>query len=176
MAKKELIYHNSDGTTVKKEYDVPDKFNEEGYLMDNRVKSIRNEFKLLPRELTRAERGDLMDLRTLIGNDQLLVHRSGGVWKPYTDKEIAKFLDTTERQAKRLMKRATEYKVIAKINIEGTVYYMYNPYYERVVRRISFIVYLAFQNSQLRDCIEPMYRGKLQEQAMNSGRKIEVIE
>jgi hypothetical protein len=176
MAKKQLIYHNSDGTIVTKEYDIPDKFNEEGYLMDNRVKSIRNEFKLLPRELTRAERGDLMDLRTLIGNDQLLVHRSNGVWKPYTIKEIANFLATSELQAKRLIKKAKKYKVIAEINIEGTTYYLYNPYYERVVRRISFVVYLAFQNSQLRDCIEPMYRGKLQEQAMNSNRKIEVIE
>lgn len=176
MGEKTLTYHNNDGTTVIKTYKVADKFNEEGYLMSNKAKSIRNEFKMLPRELTRAERGDLMDLRTLIGNDQLLVHRSNGVWKPYTIKEIAKFLDTSELQAKRLIKKAKKYKVIAEINIEGTTYYLYNPYYERVVRRISFIVYLAFQNSQLRDCIEPMYRGKLQEQAMNSGRKIEVIE
>lgn len=176
MTEKRLIYENNDKTIVEQKWKVQDKFNEEGYLMDNRRKNIRNEFKLLPRELTRAERGDLMDLRMLVGNDQLLIHKSGSIWKPYTIKDIAKFLDTTERQAKRLIKRAKEYKVIAEIKIEDVVYYMYNPYYERVVRRISFIVYLAFQNSMLRDCIQPQYRGKLQEQAMNSKIKVEVVE
>lgn len=176
MTEKKLIYTNNDKSVVEQNWKVPDKFNEEGYLMDNRKKNIRNEFKLLPRELTRAERGDLMDLRMLVGNDQLLIYRSGSIWKPYTVKEIAKFLNTTERQAKRLIKRAKEYKVIAEIKIEGVTYYLYNPYYERVVRRISFIVYLAFQNSMLRDCIQPQYRGKLQEQAIKSNVKVEVIE
>lgn len=175
MATKEIIYHNSDGTEKKLEFKIKDKFNDEGYLVDNRKNSIKNEYKLLPRELTKAERGDLSDLKTLIGKDQLLVYKSGRVYKPYTVQKIADFLDTTPRQAKRLLKKAIQYKVLAEIKINDVVYYMYNPYYERVVNRISFVVYLAFQDSMLRDMIEPQYRGRFQQQIENSKEKIEVL-
>lgn len=175
MGTKEIIYHNSDGTQKKLEYKIRDKFNEEGYLVDNRKNSIKNEYKLLPRELTKSERGDLSDLKTLIGKDQLLVYKSGRVYKPHTAETIAKFLDTSVLQVKRLLKKAIKCKVLAEIKINDVVYYMYNPYYERVVNRISFVVYLAFQDSMLRDMIEPQYRGRFQQQIENSKERIEVL-
>ena len=175
MGIKEVTYYNSDGTTQKLQYKIKDKFNENGYLVDNRKNSIKNEYKLLPRELTKAERGDLSDLKVLIGKDQLLVYRSGNIYKPHTEETIAKFLDTSVLQAKRLLKKAKQCNVIAEIKINDTKYYMYNPYYERVVDRISFIVYLAFQDTELRDMIEPQYRGKFQKQIEASTEKIEVL-
>lgn len=162
--KKEVIYYNTDGSKKVLEYKVPDKFNEKGYLIDGRTKAIKNGYVLLPRELTKAERGDLNDLKTLIKKDQLLVYKSNGVWKPYDTKKIADFLQTTERQAKRLLNKAKKYKVLAEIKINNVKYYMYNPYYERVESRISFIAYLAFQDSDLRNMIEPQYRGMFQKQ------------
>lgn len=175
MTEKEVIYRNPDGTTVVKKFKLVDKFNEDGYLYKDKKRTIKNEFKLLPRELTRAERGDLGDIRTLIGKDQLLVYRSGNKWKPYTTKKIAEFLGSTERQVKRLIKKAKECGVIASISILGEEYYIYNPYYERANKRISFIVYLAFQDTVFRDTIEPVYRAKFQEQILEKGEGIELL-
>lgn len=146
--KKEVIYHNSDGSKRTIEYKMPDKFNEKGYLIDERKKSVKNQYVLLPRELSKSERSDLNDLKVLIQKDQLLMYRSNGMWRPYTVKKISEFLGTTELQTKRLIRKAKKYKVLAEVKINETKYYMYNPYYERVGSRISFIVYLAFQDGR----------------------------
>ena len=175
MGTKTVNYKNSDGTEKTLTFKTPDKFNEKGYLVDGRKNSLKNEYKLYPRELTRAERGDLNDLRALIGDDQLLVYKSGKDYKPYTVKTIAKFLNTSELQVKRLMRRAKQYKVIAEIKINDTKYYMFNPYYERAVKRISFIVYLAFQDSELREMIEPQYRGLFHKQLEEANEKLVLL-
>ena len=175
MGIKRGQYENNDGTIKELSYKVPDKFNEEGYLVDGRKNSLKNEYKLYPRELTRAERGDLNDLRALIGHDQLLVYRSGGEYKPHTITTISKFLNTSELQVKRLMRRAKQCKVIAEIKINDTKYYMFNPYYERAVKRISFIVYLAFQDSELRNAIEPKYRGLFYKQLEETDKKVVLL-
>lgn len=152
---KEVKYINSDGEYwVKREHELA-WYNENGYLYRNRTKVLK-EFtdNPYPKELTWAEKGKLCEIELYVGNDQLIVYKSGNVVKPHNLTTLAKVLETTDRQVQRLLKKCKDLRVISEITINGIRYYALNPIYKLRGNRISLTTYIAFQDVLVKELPE----------------------
>lgn len=123
-------------------------FNEKGYLFRKDKNGFRNFSDYpLPDCFSWSERGRIDALKYQIaGDDQLLVHRVGGRIHPIGAPEIAKILKMSERQCKELLAKMIKHKVVKECILDGRTFYMFNPLYACRGRRITFTVYVVFQD------------------------------
>lgn len=146
--KKLVRYINEKtGEYVEKEYKTTDYYNDNGYLYGRDKLDVRSfKDRPLPNNLSLIEKARLHELAYEIVGDQLIGYRSGNRIKPHTIATIARKQGCSERNIRSLIKKAKEANIIREVSINGATYYMYNPLYKLAVKRISMIVYIAFQD------------------------------
>lgn len=147
MIKKVAYINENTGEYVEKEYKVKDTYNTKGYLFRSKSEIIKSFFdKPFPKELNFDDKGKLHDISYLVCENQLLGYRSNDEIKPYTKSKLQKYLGDSESTFKRFFKRARKANIIRKVKIDGKIWYMYNPIYKFVGKRLSLTTYIAFQD------------------------------
>lgn len=146
--KKLVRYVNEEtGEYHEKEYNMPTYYNQEGYLYRNKSLHIKSFCdRPLPEQFTHAEIGKLSIISYYIGRDQIIGYKSGNLIKPHTVATISRLLKQSDKNTRRLLKKAKEFNIIREVVINGEKYYMYNPLYKLAVKRVSLTVYIAFQD------------------------------
>lgn len=147
MIKKVAYINESTGEYVEKKYQLADTYNEKGYIFRKKSEIIKSFFdKPFPKELSYKDKGKLHDISYLVSKDQLLGYRSNNEIKPYTQKQLCEYLNDSESTFKRLFKKAKELNIIRKVKIDGVKWYIYNPIYKFVGKRINITTYIAFED------------------------------
>lgn len=155
------------GETFTKKSMVDKQFDsEEGYLFWNRKQHVKIfADRKLPDMFTWSEKGRIDELkRFMLKNNQLLVYRSGNVLKPLSIHDIGRVLEMSDRQARALVNKCKKHCIIKEIEIDGIVYFAFNPVYGLKSKRISLMMYLIFQE-QLRTELPRWVVDKFAEQA-----------
>lgn len=147
--KKTVRYLDSEtGEIIERQYEFPAYYTtEEGYLYKNKgviIKSFCD--RPLPDVFTHAEIGRLSILSYYIGRDQIMGYKKSGMVKPHTVETISEILGQSEKHTRRLLIKAKKYGIIREVVINKDKYFMYNPVYKLAGKRISLIVYMAFQD------------------------------
>lgn len=121
---------------------------EKGYLFWHRKDSFKSFLDCpLPSNFTWSERGKIDSLKYFIAKDnQFLLYRSDSCIKPIGIKNICKITDSSERQAKVLVKKACSYSVMKQVEVSGVKYFAFNPIYCLKGNRITLTTFIIFQN------------------------------
>lgn len=142
----ELLYTRKDRVQMQ--------FNETGYLFRKDKKSIRVfEDSPIPKDFTWSERGRIELLKYyILGNDQLLVYRSGNSIKPITVKQIEKLLEMSNKQCRNLVNKMRKHNVIKVVKLDDKEFFMFNPLFVFKGSRLTPTVFVAFQE-ELREVL-----------------------
>lgn len=101
--------------------------------------------KGLPDECTLLDCGKFYRLiRFIVGENQLLGYRSGGI-KPLTVEKMSKLFECSDRQTRRFLKQMKSCKVIKEVSINDVKWYAINPLYALKSKYLTLTAFIIFQ-------------------------------
>lgn len=173
---KKTTYINESGEFTSKEEKVIARYNDKGYLYNNRsdfLKTFLN--KPYPEELTWNDRGRLGRLEHELKEGQLLAYRGHSGIEPHTVSTIAEIIELNERYTREFLKRAKRAGVIGVAIIDDKKYYLINPMYKLHGNRVSLTTFIVFQEQLKTELPEWVYN-KFMEDYNLSNTNIIVLE
>lgn len=149
---------------------------ESGYVAWAKKKSIKTYIdRPLPEAFSWADKGRIEELKHYILKDnQFLVYRSGNAIKPIGVSQMASIFELSERRAKSLINKMKKCGIVKEVNLNGVVYYSFNPMYGIKDKRITLTLFLIFQD-ELKGELPQWVVNKFLEQAEELKPKLIVV-